>query len=120
MQMDFIPESLGACRLAEDPTTAYDGARGENQWAMMVGTPMEMVGAAAGATQPSEAEAGTTEAVPESEAQMPAMSGQQAAHPKMPHCAVGHSVRPLIPQVAPPAAEVEDEVKEIGREEPRP
>ena len=44
---------------------------------------------------------------------------EQVALPKTSEGVVRHSVRPPSPQVAPPAAEEEDEVEEIEREESR-
>ena len=45
------------------------------------------------------------------------MSVEQAVRPEMPQGVVGHYVRPLSPQVAPPTVEEEYEVEEIEREE---
>ena len=53
-------------------------------------------------------------------AEKPVVLEEQAALPKTSEGMVGHAVRPPSPQVAPPAAEEEDEVEEIEREESRP
>ena len=73
-----------------------------------------------GATESSEVGAGATDVMPESGAQRPAASEEQAARLKMPRGVVGCFVQPPSPQGVPPALEEEDEVEEIEREESRP
>ena len=70
-----------------------------------------------GAVESSEARAGATDIMPESAAQRPAASVEQAARPKMPHGMVGRCVRPPSPLAAPPCMEEEDKVEEIEHEE---
>ena len=77
-------------------------------------------GATAGATESLEADARVADAMPELGAEEPVERKEQVALPETSKGVVGHVVRPSSPQVAPPAAEEEDEVEEIEREEPQP
>ena len=68
----------------------------------------------------SGVEAGATDAAPESRAEKPVVPEEQTALPEASEGVVGHAVRPSSPLVVPLAAEEEDEVEEIEREESRP
>ncbi|XP_066324477.1 uncharacterized protein [Miscanthus floridulus] len=68
------------------------------------------------ATESSAAGAGAADVMPESGAQRPAASEEQAARPEMPQGMVGRSMRPPSPQGVPSAVEEEDKVEEIERE----
>ena len=72
--------------------------------------------ATATAARSSEAEARAAESMPESRAERPMVSEEQAALSETSEGMVGCVVWPLSPQVVPPAVE-EDEVEEIEREE---
>ena len=84
LQPDSIPESLSAHRFVENSTTAADGVEGGERSATTTGDSIETPRAAARAAESSKAEVGAIEVVPESGAQGPAASEEQATHPEMP------------------------------------
>ena len=69
LRIDSVPESLGARRFVEDPTTAADGVGGGEWSTITMGDSMETPGAAARAAESSKAEAGAVGAAPKSGAQ---------------------------------------------------
>ena len=87
---------------------------------MAVANAMELPGVMARAAESSKAGAGATNVAPKSMAGRPAEPKEQAAVPETSEGVVERVVRPLSPQVVPPAAEEEDEVEEIVREESQP
>ena len=68
----------------------------------------------------SGAEARVSHATPESRTEKPTVLREQTALPELSEGVVRHAIRPLSPQVVPPATAEEDEVEEIERAEPRP
>ena len=117
LRTDSVPESSGARRFVKDSTTAADGVGGGERSATTMGDSTKTPGATARATESLKAEARATEAMPESGAQGPTASEEQATHPEMPQGVVDRFMRPPSSQGAPPAVEEEDEVEEIEREE---
>ena len=107
---------MGTRRFAEDSITVVDGVGGGEWSATTTSDLIEMLGAIARATESSKVEVGDAGATPESRAQGPTASEEQAVHPEMPQGMVGRSVHPLSPQGVPLAMEEEDKVKEIERE----
>ena len=97
-----------------------DGLGDEERLATTVDESAVMPKATARAVGSSEADAGVANAALESGMEKPVVPEEQAAFQKTPEGVVGHAVRPPSPQVAPPAAEEEDEVEEIESEEARP
>ena len=81
---DAVLELSGARRFVEDSTTAADGVGGGERSATTTSDLIEMLGAIARATESSKVEVGDAGATPESRAQGPTASEEQAAHPKMP------------------------------------
>ena len=92
--MDSILESLGAHQFVNDSTTATDGVGGGERLATTAAYSMETPGAMARAVESLEAGARATDVMPESRAQRPTASEEQAAHPEMPRGMVGCFVRP--------------------------
>ena len=76
-----------------------------------------MPGATAGAARASEAVTGVDDAAPKSEAEKPMVPEEPTTLPEASEGVVGHVVWPRSPLVVPPAAEEEEEVEEIEREE---
>ena len=100
----------------EDLTTVIDGVGGGERSATTTGDSIETLVATVRAAKSSKVEARAGGAVPESGAQRPVASKEQATHPEMSQGMVGRSVQPPCPQGAPPAVEEEDGVEEIERE----
>ena len=78
---DSVLESPGARRFVKDSTTADDGVGGGEWSATMVSESTEMPGASARAVESLKAGAGAANDLPESGAQRPATSEEQAARP---------------------------------------
>ena len=117
MPAGSVLESLGAQRFAKESTTTAGGVEGGEQLAMMADESAATLGAMAGVTGSLEAEAGVADVMPKSRAERLVVPEEQAALPKTSEGVVGHAVWPPSSQVAPLAAEEEDEVEEIEREE---
>jgi len=66
----------------------------------------------------SGAETGAADAAPAFKAERPTVPEEQTALPGASEGVVRHAIRPLSPQVVPPATMEEDKVEEIERDEP--
>ena len=90
MQTDDVPKSLSTHWPTEELATAADEGEGREQLATMVGESTKMPGIMVGS--------GATNAMPESKAQRPAASEEQAMCSEMLLDMVGRSVRPSSPR----------------------
>ena len=84
LRPDSVPDSPGACRLAEHSTTAVDGVGGGERLAMTASDLIETPGATARAAESLRAEVGATDVMSESRVDRPAASEEEAACPEMP------------------------------------
>ena len=118
--MDPILESLGARQSAEESAAAAIELGDGEQLALTADGSAMVPRATAETVGSSAANAGDVGATPESGTTKPVTPEEQTAPPEASQGVVGPAVRPRNPPVVPPAAEEEDEVEEIEREESRP
>jgi len=117
MPADPILESLGT-RWPTEESTATTGGLGSGEWlAPTVDGSATLPGATTEAVGALEAGARATNVAPESGAGRPVVLEEQVALLETLEGVVGIAIWPPSPQVAPPAAEEEDEVEEIEHEE---
>jgi len=120
MPVDPILESPGARQHAGEPIAAVGGLGGSEQLSSTVNESATAPSATAGTTGSSGVEAIVNNVTPESRAENLAVPKEQTTLLEASEGMVEPAIRPLSPQVGPPATAEEDEVEEIEREEPRP